>query len=542
MKFKSLITLFAAGAFLSGFAQSHVEGVEYFNADQLNNARELLERNYNNGQTDKAVANYFLGRIALKEGNKAKAAEYFNKGIAENPDYGYNYAGLGAIALLDGNAKEASAQFKKGEGLAKKDASYLIAVARAYYDANPELYAKDIDKYVTKARKDLTNPDIYLFEGDQRRAKKDFGGAGSQYEMATNYDPTSAGAYVKYADLYTQVNPKFAIQMLQNLLKNNPNSALGQRELANAYYNNKEFGKAAQEYGKYVNNPNHFKQDEDRYAFLLFYGQDFQKGYDYSTALLQSDPTNFTARRYQFMNAAQLPAMKGQLLPMAEKLLAEHRANPNNKFAAIDYNLIADELTSADRAAEAVQVLQEAIVDQPDNANFNKQLAMSYVSQNQLANAADAYEGYLAKLDKVGYNDLIQQATFCYYAGVENRENPTEADKYFGMTQKYADQAAEILPDNYKPKKFAGDIAKAKATNDADVKKAAQPYYEEAVVLLEASEDPSRYATDAKEMYNYLGNYYLDQKNTAKAKEYFNKYLQYDPNNEGYRKFVDSLK
>ena len=71
---------------------------------------------------------------------------------------------------------------------------------------------------------------------------------------------------------------------------------------------------------------------------------------------------------------------------------------------------------------------------------------------------------------------------------------------------------------------------------------AAQPYYEEAVVLLEASEDPTRYATDAKEMYNYLGNYYLDQKNTAKAKEYFNKYLQYDPNNEGYRKFVDSLK
>ncbi|MDE5795977.1 MAG: tetratricopeptide repeat protein, partial [Muribaculaceae bacterium] len=59
--------------------------------------------------------------------------------------------------------------------------------------------------------------------------------------------------------------------------------------------------------------------------------------------------------------------------------------------------------------------------------------------------------------------------------------------------------------------------------------------------LLEAKPD-TRYAADAKEMYNYLGNYYLDQKDVAKAKEYFNKYLEYDPNNDAYRKFVEGLK
>ncbi len=42
-------------------------------------------------------------------------------------------------------------------------------------------------------------------------------------------------------------------------------------------------------------------------------------------------------------------------------------------------------------------------------------------------------------------------------------------------------------------------------------------------------------------MYNYMGNYYLDQKDVAKAKEFFNKYLIYDPNNEDYRKFVEKL-
>ncbi len=85
------------------------------------------------------------------------------------------------------------------------------------------------------------------------------------------------------------------------------------------------------------------------------------------------------------------------------------------------------------------------------------------------------------------------------------------------------------------------DIAKQKA-DEASVASAAVPAYTEAIALLEASKDPSRYASDAKEMYNYMGNYYLDQKDVEKAKEYFNKYLQYDPNNEQYRKFVEGLK
>ncbi|MDE6771990.1 MAG: tetratricopeptide repeat protein, partial [Muribaculaceae bacterium] len=70
----------------------------------------------------------------------------------------------------------------------------------------------------------------------------------------------------------------------------------------------------------------------------------------------------------------------------------------------------------------------------------------------------------------------------------------------------------------------------------------AVPYYTEAITLLEASENPSRYASDAKNMYNYMGNYYLDQKDVEKAKEYFSKYLTLDPDNEAYRKFVEGLK
>lgn len=542
MKLKRILTICLAGVALGAAAQTHVEGTEYYKADQMANAKDLLERSLKNPNTDKAVSDYYLGLIALENGDKAGADKYFADGIAQNSNYAYNYVGQGRLALLNGDEKAAKELFKTAEKLAKKDASLEIAIARAYDSVNPALYEKQIAKAVENARRwDLQNPDIYIFEGDQLKEKKEWGNAAAKYEMAANYDKNATAAYVKYANLFTMVNPDYAIKMLKELLTVNPTSALGQRELANAYYNKKDYKNAAVQYGAYVKNPSHFKQDEDRYAFLLFYGGDYKKGYDYATALLQQNPKNFTAQRYQFMNAAQIKEMESQLLPLAEALYAAHKADPKgNKMAPIDYTLIADEFSRAKRTDEGIAVLEEAIKDQPENANFNKQLAMMFVDKNNLARAADAYKGYLAKLEEPGYNDFIQQATFSFYAGVESKNNPELQKKFFDETKEYVDKAAKILPDNYKPKKFYGDIAKQLA-DKAHVESAAAPYYEEAVALLEASADPSRYTTDAKEMYNYLGNYYLDQKDTAKAKSYFMKYLQYDPNNADYRKFVDSL-
>lgn len=534
--------MFLAGYALSGFAQTHAEGEEYYKADQLVNAKELLLRNMNNPGTDKSVSDYYLGCIAMREGNLNDAAKYFNEGAQLKADNPFNFIGLGYVSLKNGDIKVAEENFKAAEKLAKKNPAVYIAIARAYYGVNPDTYQKQITKMVEKARKaDMTDPEIYLFEGDRERDKKDWGSAAAKYEMAVNYDANATPAYVKYADLFTQVNPQYAIDMLNKLLSVNPQSALGQREIASAYYNNGDYKNAAEAYGNYIKNPNHFKQDEDRYAFLLFYGGNYQNGYDYATQLLKANPNNFTAQRYQFMNAAQIPAMKDQLLPMAEALYAAHKANPANKFAAIDYTLIADELNTAKRVDEAEAVLQEAIKELPDNANFNKQLAMTYVNENQISKAADTYAGYIDKIEKPNFNDFIQQATFAFYAAVENKDNPAAADKYFAMTQENADKAAAAMPNHYKPKKIAGDIAKQKAS-EAQVESAAVPAYQEAVVLLEQSEDPSRYKNDAKEMYNYLGNYYLNEKNVEKAKQYFNKVLEFDPNNAEYRKFVEGLK
>lgn len=545
MRLKTLLAVAFSSAMLCATAQTHEEGAEYFKADQLANAKELLNRNFNNPGTDKSVANYYLGLIAVSENDLAGAKKYFDAGVQANPDNAYNYIGLGAVALKQKDAKAAQEQFKLAEKKVKKDPAAEIAIARAYYEADPVLYAKEIAKKVATARKfNMQAPEIYVFEGDQEKDNKNWGDAAGKYEMAKNYAPKATEAYVKYANLYTMVNPDFAVRMLKELLNENPSSALGQRELANAYYNKKDYANAASQYGKYVENPNHFKQDEDRYSFLLFYSQDFQKGYDYATKLLVENPGNFTARRYQFMNAANIPTMQDKLVPMADELLAAHNANPKeNKFASIDFTLIAEEYVKAKRVDEAIKVLKEGIEEMPEYAPFEKQLAMAYVEENQLGAASDAFEKFLAKTAQPGYNDYIQQALFSYLAGGEYiAEDPSRAEGYFKRAENCIAKAEEILPDNYKPKKIRGDIAIRKAADETAAKSAAFPMYSEAVVLLEKSQNKSRYASDAKNMYNYLGNYYLDHNDTAKAIENFNKYLEYDPDNEKYRQFVESLK
>ena len=101
MKFKSLLTLCLAGASITAVAQGYKDGIEYYKADQFKNAKELLIRNINNADTDKAASYYYLGCIAMKEGNNAEALELFNKGIESNANYAYNYVGLGAIDLAN---------------------------------------------------------------------------------------------------------------------------------------------------------------------------------------------------------------------------------------------------------------------------------------------------------------------------------------------------------------------------------------------------------------------------------------------------------
>ncbi len=543
MKFKYLAAMLLAGSSLAMFGQGYKDGIEYYKAERFTNAKELLERNMDNAGTDKSASYYYLGMIALHNKNTQEAKADFNKGVELDATNPYNYVGLGYLSLLSGNSKDAELQFKTAEKYVKKNASVEIAIARAYYAVNPTTYAKEITKRMEKAYKiDPQCPDYYVFLADQAYDKKDWGEAAGMFEMAYSMDPSAVEAYVKNADVHVDVNPNYAIQQLKNLLQNNPNSALGQRELANTYYTLGKYKEAAESYGKYVNNPNHFDRDEDRYSFLLFYGSDFQKGYDYATQLLRKNPDNFTAMRYQFMNAAQLPDLKGQRLEMAEKLLAKHNANPKeNELAQIDYTLIAGELSDDKRPDEAIAVLEDAIKTYPNASQFYKSLAFAYVDKENYGKAADVYETYISKLEKPSYNDYIQEGKLAYFGAISSADNSSERGSYMSKAVEYANKAIAADGAQYAPHKLLGDVKVAGASKN-DAPAVALEDYKTAISKLESVADASKYASDAKKLCYYVGNYYYTKGDNANAKLYYNKGLVYDPTNTEIKAFVDKMK
>lgn len=504
MKIKGIISLCLAGFAATGFAQTHVDGEEYFKAGQYNNAREVLENSLSNPATDKAVSDYYLGSYWILGKDLNKAKQYFEAGLKENPESPLNYVGLGQLELMAKNLKGAEAQFKFAEKFAKKNPAVAIAIARAYYNADPVEYSKQIAKYIDKARKESKNehPDIYIFEGDMERDAKNIGGASGKYDMAKGYDPKSAVAYVKYAELYHKVNPQLSIASLQELLKNNPTSALGQHELAETYEEQGDYKNAAAEYGKYVENPAHFKKDESKYSFLLYYDKQFKKGYDYATQLLVADPDNYDAQRYQLLNAANLSEMADQLLPMAEALYASHKSDPQKKpLAFVDYFTINNLLNNNRRFDEAAEIIQEGI----DNPNLDK-------FKNQLMDTK--FQTFMRGA-KTMMSDGVQEAKI---------GNAAKAQENYLIGMDFATKASGVNPESFEPQFIKGTLASLKG----DLPEAARLYEEAATLIENAGVKGSE--TQAKTIYKVLGDYFKDN-DKGKAKTYYGKFLELEPDN-----------
>ena len=91
---------------ISGSAQGFKDAVEYYRADQPDEAEIIINRTINDPATDKSMANFYLGQIAIHRQNYANAKNFFEKGISLNADNGYNYIGLGEIALHNGDKSQ----------------------------------------------------------------------------------------------------------------------------------------------------------------------------------------------------------------------------------------------------------------------------------------------------------------------------------------------------------------------------------------------------------------------------------------------------
>lgn len=426
------ITYLAAlllGATLTANAQGYKDGIEYYKAGQFDNAITILNKNLTAADTDQALANYYLGQAYLAKDDKAKARAAFDAGLAANPQCPNNYVGLGALDLLDGNEKAAEENFKKATGLAKKNNEIIVDIARAYYNADPVKYDKQIEERIKKAHKNSKDrePSIYIFEGDRLKDKHDYDGAAGAYNQAIYYDEDSPEAYVKYANVYFGVVPQYAVGKLEELLKKQPNSALAQRELAEKYYDNGQLTKAAAQYGVYMANPNHFPQDKARYAVLLFADKKYEEAINVAREVAAQTPEDVTLQRIIYRSLNELNRVD-------EAVVAAESFFTNPVFAgkqnAGDYRAYADILVSNQQDSLAVVILQQGRIAHSKDASIALDLSSKLSKMEKASEAADTYADYLTLTENPTENDYNIGSIFYLDAAIANKDNEAQRQKY----------------------------------------------------------------------------------------------------------------
>ncbi len=435
-----LSLLLAGGLVASAQTQGYKDGIEYYKAGQYDNAKTILDRTLNDANTEQSLANYYLGQIALVKGDKAAAKAYFDKGNAADAESPYNYVGLGALELMAGNDKAAQEQFKTAQKLAKKNFEIPVAIARAYYNADPVKYKENIDEYLNKARKASKNkaPSIYVLEGDMLMDSQDYGGAAAKYENAIVNDPSNSEGYVKYANAYSNVNQQYGIQKLEELLQQQPNSAMAQRELAEKYFLANYWKKASDLYSTYIQNPNHFPEDKARYAVLLYWGERYPESLDVANQILAQDPSNFLMQRVRFLDQTATKDYEAAV----ENAKKFFESNPDGNFTTNDYVTYAEALTGLGQDSLAVVQYEIAAEKDPKNGDLLKNLSTIYSQNKQYDKSAEAYDAYLQLQENPSLNDFFGMSGR-YLNAALNSDSPEKAKELADRGINYVNQVIE---------------------------------------------------------------------------------------------------
>ncbi len=535
MKIKLLTLAFAAAALTASAQQGFKDGLEYFRANQPEEARIILNNTLHDSTTDKAIAHYYLGQVELLEKDYDDARKNFEAGLAVDPQDPYNYVGLGALELLKGDRSAAEAHFKEAKARGKKNADMLTDIARAYYNADPVAYAKEIEKYIADAKKAQKNhPAPFILEADMI-AETNPGGAAAFYENAQMYDTEMnyPEAYVKYARAYFGVNPKFSINKLKELLEKQPNSALAQRELAEKYYENNQLTLAAEQYGKYIQNPNHFDKDKQRYVGLLYYGKKYQDSYELARKLLAQDPDNIYMQRMEFLALAAMEK-NNKAADAAQKFFS----HPKQEFTTNDFTTYAEVLKAIGQDSLSIEQYQKAIALSPEKYELLKDLSAAYSSAQRYVEAAEAFQQYVDKAD-YSTNDLVMLARRYQNAALSDTV-PESSHELAVKGLDAINKVIERVPDNARVLQ-----TRATLTYVAEGSQDTEPVFNafKAVVDL-LDQDPANLEAQ-KDIYlqsfNRLGNYAIKNQDKEGAKIYFSRMLELVPDNNDLRAFVEKL-
>ena len=371
-------------------------------------------------------------------------------------------------------------------------------------------------------------------------AKKDAGKACQLYEQAIYFDPNYKEAYLKFADVYKGASPQLAIEKLEQLKNLDPSCVAADKKLAEVYYLNNKFDKAAEAYAHFINTPEATEDDLTKYSFALFLNHDFEKSLQIALMGLQKNPRDAAFNRLAMYNYTDLKRYD-EAMKAADAFFKE---SDKADFSYLDYMYFGHLLNAVKKYDQAVEAYMKAITLDPAKTDLWREVSSSYELNNEFTKAIEAYKKYSESLsaDKRTPDVQFQIGKLYYEKGTQSDTLTVSLDERKAAlvsADSIFTEIAKVAPDSY-----LGNFWRARTNSALDPETTqglAKPYYEEVAAFLIDKNDP-RYNSALIECYSYLGYYYLVANKLPESKEYWNKILAIDPANATAKRALDGIK
>jgi len=551
MKTRSFIILLSI-SFLSIMVQGQnlQKGIWLLNQRQYFSAKRILI-SCEQKDTSDAKALYYLGQVFYSLGNLDSAEFFYQKGLLANPKMPFNYLGVGKMQLNKSNRVDWVKLYDKGRKLATDLFKYDLEAADACLSVKTQYYDL-VTAYLDEAKEEESkSPELYIGYGNLYMRSKSPGDAVNEYERAIYYDKNCIEAYLKLGEIYTRANNfREGLNAFNNAILADSSQILGYKLRGDLYYNFARYAEATHDYDIYMQRSDRTLEDQEKYAFILFFSRDYDRATSLINTLLASKPELTILYRIK----AYIDYETGNYTDGLQNIESFFQSHDTTKFIALDYMYYGRLLIKNNQDSIGTLHLIKALEMDSTKVELYDDLAKSYSKMKKFQQSIDAYNKMLI-VNPVNKQNIYYQIGRNYYFMAEDTLAQIDSIQRVAIYIK-ADsnflKVTELSPDSY-----IGFIWRGRTHSRLDPETSlglAKPDYEQAMTLLEKG-DMSKTQKLLLECYRYLAfYYYLLADKTIKTDpagsrsamtnsiDYWNKVLALDPNDTQAKTALENLK
>jgi tetratricopeptide (TPR) repeat protein len=533
-------------------AQTIDEARKAIDAEQYDKAKKTLKTMWD-AKPDGRVA-FLLGNVYLKQDVADSAKIYFQKGLSASDNSKLNYIGLGQIELDNGNTAAAKTNFDNAtKDIRKKDTEQLIAVARAYMNADKPDFKAALNTLNKAKLNNPNDPQVLLALGDAYYGDKNQNEAYAAYRSALGIDPSLVRAKLQQGVLLKGARAHAeAVKTLEGVKASNPSYGPVYRELAETYYlwgvheprkYNEYIRKALDYYEQYMKMTDYSLASRMRHADFLILAKDYKALEVEAEKMKQLDKVNPRILRYLGYSAYENGNAQ-----VAIQSLNEFMSNPSNKVIARDHMYLglaklkvannADGTINDALFTEGIGDIRKAVDLELTMTNELSEVGKRLFGDKKYLESSKVFEIAISNPDSRNYIEDI-----LYYAITVHTVNRSlEQDKVDAASVEKASAGLDLVIQKY-PDYQDAYYHKARLNRLVGKDEIMAREYENYMrtVTAKGAEEVEKAKAKFVEAYNNIGAHYANS-DKAKAIENFNKTLALDPTNEYAASSIKALK